>query len=148
MRWMKCWSKNARRDSLRRAAASDHTGLSVGLAISATLAVWSASAGVYNLDRAVRDAYGLPGPATPEQLTQISDSWRPYRTWVTLLLRTQQEISAAGELRWGEHEVASRVPLAVRFRCDHNQGGRDWTKRRRDPGPAAVLAWPGEHLTG
>ncbi|HEV2251626.1 MAG TPA: hypothetical protein VGS06_00385 [Streptosporangiaceae bacterium] len=50
---------------------------------------------------AVRDAYGLPGPATPEQLTQISDRWRPYRTWVTLLLRTQQETTAAGELRWG-----------------------------------------------
>jgi DNA-3-methyladenine glycosylase II len=50
---------------------------------------------------AVRDAYGLDGPATPEQLTEISDGWRPYRTWVTLLLRTQQEISAAGELRWG-----------------------------------------------
>jgi DNA-3-methyladenine glycosylase II len=40
---------------------------------------------------AVRDAYGLPGPATPEQLTEISESWRPYRTWVTVLLRTQQE---------------------------------------------------------
>jgi len=50
---------------------------------------------------AVRDAYGLPGPATPEQLTEISENWRPYRTWVTLLLRTQQEIPAAGELRWG-----------------------------------------------
>ena len=50
---------------------------------------------------AVRDAYGLPGPATPEQLTQISDRWRPYRTWVTLLLRTQQEIPATAELRWG-----------------------------------------------
>jgi DNA-3-methyladenine glycosylase II len=50
---------------------------------------------------AVRDAYGLHGPATPEQLTEISDAWRPYRTWVTVLLRTQQEIAAAGELRWG-----------------------------------------------
>jgi DNA-3-methyladenine glycosylase II len=50
---------------------------------------------------AVRDAYGLPGPATPEQLTEISEAWRPYRAWVTLLLRTQQEISAAGGLRWG-----------------------------------------------
>jgi membrane protein len=45
---------------LRRVAASDHTGLSVGLAISLLLAVWSASAGVYNLDRAIRVAYGLP----------------------------------------------------------------------------------------
>ena len=50
---------------------------------------------------AVRDAYALPGPATPEQLAEISENWRPYRTWVTLLLRTQQEIPAAGELRWG-----------------------------------------------
>jgi membrane protein len=47
-------------EQLRRVAASSHTGLSLGLAISLLLAVWSASAGVYNLDRAVRSAYGLP----------------------------------------------------------------------------------------
>jgi len=35
------------------------------------------------------------------QLTEISENWRPYRTWVTLLLRTQQEIRAAGALSWG-----------------------------------------------
>ena len=85
---------------------------------------------------AVGDAYRLPGPATPEQLTEISENWRPYRTWVTLLLRTQQEIPATGALRWGQHVVASRVPLAVRSCRDHNQGGQDWTKRCRDPGPA------------
>ena len=85
---------------------------------------------------AVADAYGLPGPATTPQLTEISENWRPYRTWVTLLLRTQQEIPAAGELRWGQHVVAPRVPLAVRSCYDHNQDGRGWTKRRRDPGPA------------
>jgi membrane protein len=45
---------------LRRVAASDHAGLSMGLAISVLFAVWSASAGVYNLDRAIRIAYGLP----------------------------------------------------------------------------------------
>jgi membrane protein len=44
---------------LRRVAASDHTGLSMGLAVSVLFAVWSASAGVYNLDRAIRVAYGL-----------------------------------------------------------------------------------------
>jgi DNA-3-methyladenine glycosylase II len=43
------------------------------------------------LARAVALAYGLPGPATPEQLREISEKWRPYRTWVTLLLRTQLE---------------------------------------------------------
>jgi membrane protein len=44
---------------LRRVAASDHAGLSMGLAVSVLFAIWSASAGVYNLDRAIRVAYGL-----------------------------------------------------------------------------------------
>lgn len=44
---------------LRRVAASDHAGLSTGLGVSILLAIWSASAGVYNLDRAIRLAYGL-----------------------------------------------------------------------------------------
>ena len=43
------------------------------------------------LARAVALAYELPGPATPEQIVAISENWRPYRTWVTLLLRTQLE---------------------------------------------------------
>jgi DNA-3-methyladenine glycosylase II len=43
------------------------------------------------LARAIALAYGLPGPATPEQIAAISENWRPYRTWVTLLLRTQLE---------------------------------------------------------
>jgi DNA-3-methyladenine glycosylase II len=49
------------------------------------------------LARAVALAYDLPGPATPEQILQISENWRPYRTWVTLLLRTQLEY-ATGEI--------------------------------------------------
>jgi DNA-3-methyladenine glycosylase II len=40
------------------------------------------------LARAVELAYGLPGPATTEQILAISENWRPYRTWVTMLLRT------------------------------------------------------------
>ena len=48
-------------DQLRRVASSDHAGLSLGLAVSLILALWSASAGVYNLDRAIRQAYGI-GP--------------------------------------------------------------------------------------
>jgi DNA-3-methyladenine glycosylase II len=43
------------------------------------------------LARAVALAYGLPGPATAEQIRAISANWRPYRTWVTLLLRIQLE---------------------------------------------------------
>ncbi|HXW80891.1 MAG TPA: YihY/virulence factor BrkB family protein [Acidimicrobiales bacterium] len=46
-------------DQLRRVAASDHASLSLGLAASLVFALWSASAGVYNLDRAIRVAYGL-----------------------------------------------------------------------------------------
>jgi membrane protein len=44
---------------LSKVAASDHAGLSVGLAASVIFAIWSASGGVYNLDRAIRVAYGL-----------------------------------------------------------------------------------------
>jgi len=45
---------------LHKVAAADRVGLSAGLAVSLVLALWSASAGVYNLDRAIRGAYGLP----------------------------------------------------------------------------------------
>src|SRR3954451_7979583 len=47
-------------EQLRRVASNGNTGLSFGLAVSLILAVWSASAGVYNLDRAIRISYGLP----------------------------------------------------------------------------------------
>jgi DNA-3-methyladenine glycosylase II len=89
------------------------------------------------LARAVAMAYGLPGPASPEQLREISDGWKPYRTWVTVLMRVALEdatgeIGGRGQVLWSrQHVVASRVPLAVRSR-DHNQGGWDWTERRRD----------------
>ena len=51
------------------------------------------------LAAAVADASGWPGrPGAPgRELTEISEAWRPYRTWVTLLLRTEQEISAASQ---------------------------------------------------
>jgi DNA-3-methyladenine glycosylase II len=58
------------------------------------------------LARAVALAYGLPGPATPEQVLQISEGWRPYRTWVTLLLRTQLEVQT-GEIT-GRHGHAGK----------------------------------------
>jgi membrane protein len=47
-------------EQLRRVAASDHARLSLGLAASVLFAIWSGSAGVYNLNRAIRVAYGLP----------------------------------------------------------------------------------------
>jgi membrane protein len=45
---------------LQKVAAGDHTGLTTGLVVSVVLALWSASAGFYNLERAIRAAYGLP----------------------------------------------------------------------------------------
>lgn len=44
---------------LQKVAAADHVGLSTGLVVSLVVAIWSASGGVYNLDRAIRTAYGL-----------------------------------------------------------------------------------------
>jgi membrane protein len=45
---------------LQHIANADRVGLSTSLAVSLVLALWSVSAAVYNLNRAVRTAYGLP----------------------------------------------------------------------------------------
>jgi membrane protein len=47
-------------EQLRRVAATDRAHLSLGVALSLVLAIWSASSGFNNLDRAIRLAYGLP----------------------------------------------------------------------------------------
>jgi membrane protein len=46
-------------EQLRHVAGTDHARLSLGLALSLFLALWSASAGFNNLDGAIRVAYGL-----------------------------------------------------------------------------------------
>ena len=43
------------------------------------------------LARAVADAYGREGPLDQAELERIADAWRPYRTWVSVLLRTHLE---------------------------------------------------------
>lgn len=48
-------------EQLFHVASAGRAGLSVGLTVSVVAAVWTASAGVYNLARAIRVAYGL-GP--------------------------------------------------------------------------------------
>jgi DNA-3-methyladenine glycosylase II len=66
------------------------------------------------LARAVQRAYGLPESPSQEQLLRISDSWRPYRTWVTLLLRTQLE-DDTGEIagaRRGSPEAGGLAPAS------------------------------------
>ncbi len=49
-------------DQLQKVVTANRGGLTVGLVVSVVLALWSASAGIYNLERAVRVSYGL-GPA-------------------------------------------------------------------------------------
>jgi DNA-3-methyladenine glycosylase II len=41
--------------------------------------------------RAVAMAYGLDRPATTEELREMAEHWRPYRTWVSVYLRTMLE---------------------------------------------------------
>ncbi|MFB9834286.1 DNA-3-methyladenine glycosylase family protein [Actinoallomurus acaciae] len=43
------------------------------------------------LARAVALAYDLPEPPSAGELRRLGQSWRPYRTWVTLLLRVRLE---------------------------------------------------------
>jgi DNA-3-methyladenine glycosylase II len=44
--------------------------------------------------------YGLPGPATPDDMRRLGEVWRPFRTWVGVLLR-----AAAGRLPNPAEEV-------------------------------------------
>lgn len=52
------------------------------------------------LPRAVALAYGRAAPPDAEELEQLAEPWRPYRTWVALLLRTMLEDET--------HEIAGR----------------------------------------
>ena len=36
---------------------------------------------------AVERAYSLTAPPSPEQISEIADGWRPFRSWVTVMLR-------------------------------------------------------------
>ena len=51
-----------------------------------------------SLGRAVAFAYRLPAPPSGADLQKLSQNWRPYRTWVTLLLRAQLK-DETGEIR-------------------------------------------------
>jgi DNA-3-methyladenine glycosylase II len=43
------------------------------------------------LNQAVQRAYDLSQPPATAELTEIAERWRPYRTWVSVLLRTMLE---------------------------------------------------------
>jgi DNA-3-methyladenine glycosylase II len=43
------------------------------------------------LHRAMADSYGLGANPSIERLAEIAEKWRPYRSWVSVLFRTQLE---------------------------------------------------------
>ncbi|ODU00468.1 MAG: hypothetical protein ABS81_23505 [Pseudonocardia sp. SCN 72-86] len=54
-----------------------------------------------NLAEIVGVRYGLDGPATDDDLVRIAEAWRPFRTWVAVLLR-----AASGRLTAGNGKAA------------------------------------------
>jgi DNA-3-methyladenine glycosylase II len=48
------------------------------------------------LGRAVALAYALQAPPAPERVAELAEPWRPYRSWVTVLLRVNLDRGAAG----------------------------------------------------
>ena len=48
------------------------------------------------LRRAVALAYGLKEDPSQEELEEMAERWRPYRTWVCVLLRSWLEVSGQG----------------------------------------------------
>ena len=68
------------------------------------------------LARAVALAYGLPRQAMPGQLREISENWLPYRTWVTLLLRTALE-DETGEITGRQGYARREVKLGLARCC-------------------------------
>ncbi|MGD9988960.1 DNA-3-methyladenine glycosylase family protein [Pseudonocardia sp.] len=54
-----------------------------------------------NLAEIVGGRYGLDGPATDDDLVRIAEGWRPFRTWVAVLLR-----AASGRLGEGRGRAA------------------------------------------
>jgi DNA-3-methyladenine glycosylase II len=56
------------------------------------------------LRRAIGTAYGLPRDPSDAQMLAIADAWRPFRTWVSVLMRSAA--SAA------QNEIDSQTPMA------------------------------------
>lgn len=62
------------------------------------------------LGRALVAAYGVARPPRGDHLRRITDVWHPYRTWVTVLLRTQLE-DETGEIAGGPPATGGRRGL-------------------------------------
>jgi DNA-3-methyladenine glycosylase II len=85
------------------------------------------------LARAVALAYDLPQPPTSQELERISDNWRPYRTWTTVLLRAYLE-DQTGEIRG----LPALSLFRGRGRGSRDVGGLTAGCRFRRPAPERV----------
>jgi DNA-3-methyladenine glycosylase II len=64
------------------------------------------------LQRAMRDLYGL-NETRPDELNQIAENWRPYRTWASVLVRVwleAQDLSGATRRQGGHGRPAQAAP--------------------------------------
>ena len=66
------------------------------------------------LARAAALAYGLDAPLAPEELARRGEAWRPYRSWVSVLLRLGVEDASRGsrpqfEMHWRGVSAAARA---------------------------------------
>jgi membrane protein len=105
--------------------------LSLGLAISVILAVWSASAGVYNLDQAIRAAYGL----APQRFVEARGRALLGALAVVLMVGTTAIAASVGQARTPGLWAIVGIPLALlvitagvgalyRFAVEHRVGLR------------------------
>lgn len=68
-----------------------------------------------HLTERVGRLYGLEGPAEPAELARIAEPWRPFRTWVAVLLRAASDrlpefAAAEPEARAGGSAPRRRAP--------------------------------------
>ena len=53
--------------------------------------------------------YGLEHPATPAELASLAETWHPFRTWASVLIRSPATATAwPGRLRPGAADSAPR----------------------------------------
>jgi DNA-3-methyladenine glycosylase II len=64
------------------------------------------------LGRAVSIAYNLKAPPTPQDLQDLAQTWRPYRTWVALHLRVMLEEETAEINQQAKSQKRGRSPIS------------------------------------
>jgi len=62
------------------------------------------------LQEAIRRAYALPDDTGIDDLREVADAWRPFRSWVSVLLRTWLE-DETGDVRRGRPAALRPMPL-------------------------------------